>query len=69
VRTELVQAALARLPTDQRTALVLLVYDGLSYREIGAALGKTVRAVDSLLVRAKANVRRTLAPARKKGLL
>jgi len=69
VRTELVQAALARLPTDQRAALVLLVYDGLSYREIGVALGKTVRAVDSLLVRAKANVRRTLAPARKKGLL
>ncbi|MEO0079325.1 MAG: RNA polymerase sigma factor [candidate division WOR-3 bacterium] len=69
VRTELVQAALNQLPPVQRTALVLLVYDGLSYQEIGKALNKSVRAVDSLLVRAKTNLRKVLAPVRKKGLI
>lgn len=66
---ELVQAALAVLPEEQRTALVLSVYEGLRYQEIARAMGKTVRAVDSLLVRAKRNVRQALLPARRKGIL
>ena len=57
-REELVRSALARLPDEQRAALVMSVYDQMSYQEIGEALGKSVRAVDSLLVRAKANLRR-----------
>ncbi len=68
-REELVQAALDRLPKDQRAALVLSVYEGMSYKEIARALGKTVRAVDSLLVRAKQNARRFLEPARKRNVL
>jgi len=64
-----VQAALAGLPRDQRTALVLSVYEEMSYREIGAAMGKSVRAVDSLLFRAKQNLRRLLAPARERGIV
>ncbi len=68
-REELVQAALNQLPADQRTALVLSVYDQMSYREIGQAMGKSVRAVDSLLFRAKANVRRLLTGARAKGII
>jgi RNA polymerase sigma-70 factor (ECF subfamily) len=68
-RERVVRAALAGLPADQRSALVLSVYEQLSYREIGAAMGRSVRAVDSLLVRAKANLRRALEPARRQGVV
>jgi len=68
-REELVHQALARLPADQRSALVLCTYQDLSYREIARSMHKTVRAVDSLLFRAKQNLRKLLEPARKKGLV
>ena len=69
VREERVRAALACLPEDQRAALVLSVYQDMSYKEIAETLGKTVRAVDSLLFRAKTMVRKTLAEDRSKGIL
>lgn len=69
VREEAVQAGLVRLPDDQRSALVLSVYQELSYKEIAEAMGKSVRAVDSLLVRAKANLRKALEPARSRGVI
>ena len=69
VREDLVKAALAKLPADQRSALVLSVYHGMRYKEISETLGKSVRAVDSLLVRAKVNLRRALEPARNKGII
>jgi RNA polymerase sigma-70 factor (ECF subfamily) len=69
VREEQVRAALAALPADQRAALVLSVYQGMHYKEIAATMGKSVRAVDSLLFRARANVRRHLAEARAKGVI
>ncbi|HEY2935577.1 MAG TPA: sigma-70 family RNA polymerase sigma factor [Gaiellaceae bacterium] len=50
-------AALASLPTNQRRALVLREWQGLSYREIGQALSLSQSAVETLLFRA----RRTLA--------
>jgi RNA polymerase sigma-70 factor (ECF subfamily) len=68
-REAVVRAALARLPQDQRSALVLSVYQGLNYREIADTMGKTVRAVDSLLVRAKANLRKALTPYRDRGVI
>lgn len=68
-RDEAIQAALAGLPKEQRTALVLSVYEEMSYKEIGAAMGKSVRAVDSLLFRAKQNLRKLLAPARERGVV
>jgi RNA polymerase sigma-70 factor (ECF subfamily) len=68
-REQAVQAALARLPADQRTALVLSVYEEMSYREIGDTMGKSVRAVDSLLFRAKQNLRKLLGPARDRGVV
>ena len=46
-------AALQGLPTNQRLAVVLKKFDGLSYDEIGRILGCSVSAVESLLVRAK----------------
>jgi RNA polymerase sigma-70 factor (ECF subfamily) len=68
-REEVVRRALDCLPEDQRAALVLSVYQDMSYREIAETLGKTVRAVDSLLFRAKSNVRKALAADRAKGII
>jgi RNA polymerase sigma factor (sigma-70 family) len=42
-----------RLPVHQRSALVMRELDGLSYSELADALGVTVAAVKSLLVRAR----------------
>src|ERR671936_82394 len=46
-------ADLQELPGTQRTALVLREIDDLSYGEIGEAMGVTLPAVKSLLVRAR----------------
>ncbi len=59
-RELLVKEALAKLPTEQRTAIVLLIYEDMSYKEIAEVMGKSVRAVDSLLVRAKVKLREYL---------
>jgi RNA polymerase sigma-70 factor (ECF subfamily) len=68
-REDAVRRALHCLPADQRAALVLSVYEDMSYKEIAETLGKTVRAVDSLLFRAKTNVRKALAEDRAKGVI
>ena len=52
--------ALNELPTSQRLAVVLKVYDEMSYQEIAQIMGRTVTAVDSLLIRAKKNLRKKL---------
>jgi len=49
---------LRRLPEDQRAALVFRHVDDLPVKEIARLLGRSVRATESLLVRATANVRR-----------
>jgi RNA polymerase sigma-70 factor (ECF subfamily) len=49
-----------QLPENQRTAFVLNKVEGLSYREIAAILNTTEPAVDSLLQRAKMNLRKKL---------
>ena len=53
--------ALNDLPTSQRIATVLKIYDGLSYQEISQLMNRSVSAVDSLLIRAKKNLRKKLA--------
>ncbi len=53
-------AALQDLPTNQRLAVVLTKFDGLSYDEISRVLGCSKSAVESLLVRAKKNLREKL---------
>ncbi len=60
-REHRVRAALARLPQRQRAAVVLRQDEGLSYREIAAVLDTTESAVESLLTRAIAALRRDLA--------
>lgn len=48
-----VRAALASLPENQRIAIVLQRYEGLSYQQIADVMKTSVGAVDSLLFRAK----------------
>jgi hypothetical protein len=43
----------SRLPAQQRSALLMRELEGLSYAELGEALGVTVAAIKSLLVRAR----------------
>jgi RNA polymerase sigma-70 factor (ECF subfamily) len=53
-------AALKSLPSNQRLAVVLKKFDGLSYEEIGKIMGCSKSAVESLLVRAKRTLREKL---------
>jgi RNA polymerase sigma-70 factor (ECF subfamily) len=47
-----------RLPEKQRAALLLKVNEGLSYAEIGGVLDLSVSSVESLLFRARENLRK-----------
>ena len=60
-RVAMVQRAVANLPDRQRTALNLCRYQGLSHKEIAEATGWSASAVESLLVRAYANLRKSLS--------
>ena len=52
--------ALQGLPENQRMALILKRYDGLSYQEIAKVIGCSVSAIESLLVRAKRSLQEKL---------
>ena len=56
--------ALAALPTHFRLVLVLRYVDGLQVAEVAAQIGKSVRAVESLLVRARAALSKTYEETR-----
>ena len=55
-----IDVALMRLPESQRTALVLTYYQNLSNREVAEIINSSVRAVESLLVRARGNLKKQL---------
>ena len=57
-RQRWLRAALARLPERQRSALLLCHYQGLSNREAGEVLGVGVEAIESLLARARRQLRK-----------
>lgn len=52
-RRQAVAAAMQALPDRQRAAIVLTYYEGVSNAEAAAALGVGVKALESLLVRAR----------------
>jgi RNA polymerase sigma-70 factor (ECF subfamily) len=52
-RDALIQAALNSLPADYRMAVVLRYFQGLSGTEMAEAMGRSVKAVERLLARAK----------------
>jgi RNA polymerase sigma-70 factor (ECF subfamily) len=56
--TSAAYSALARLPGPQRAALTLRYLDGLAVSEIADQLDRTVRGTETLLVRARAALRR-----------
>ncbi len=57
---EEIMSAMARLPDNQRAALIFRTNEGLTYREIGAVLGVSVQSVESLLFRARTTLKRYL---------
>lgn len=61
-RARMVRAAIQSLPSSQRAAVLLRRYEGMSYQEVAEAMGLTVMAVKSLLVRARENLRKRLDP-------
>ncbi len=66
-RREEIQAlcsALAELPPQQRDVIVLREFYGLSYAEVGAALGLTGPAVESLIFRSRKRLQEQLRPVR-----
>jgi RNA polymerase sigma-70 factor (ECF subfamily) len=52
--------AIAALPEKQHTAFVLSKIEGLSYQEVSEVMQMTEASVDSLLHRAKTNLRKSL---------
>jgi len=54
---EVIEQALAELPEEQRTAMVLRRYEEMPYEEIARVLDTTIPAVKSLLFRARATLR------------
>lgn len=65
-RKRQILSALRSLPANQRIALILKKYEGLSYKEIAGIIGCSVSAVDSLMVRAKRNLHGKLVSQEKK---
>ncbi len=57
---EQIAAAVALLPEDQRTAVVLAEYEGLSYKEIAAVMSCSIKSVEARLYRAKETLRHAL---------
>ncbi len=65
-RRDAVQAAILTLPDRQRAAIVLTYHEGISNAEAASMLGVGVKALESLLVRARQTLSRQLA---RQGLL
>jgi RNA polymerase sigma-70 factor (ECF subfamily) len=59
-RERLLAAAIDKLPARQRTAIVLTYSEGMSNAQVAEVLDTSVSAVETLLVRGKQNLRRTL---------
>ncbi len=59
---KLIAAAVAELPEDQRTVLVLAEYQGMSHAEIGAVMHCSEKSVEARLYRAKRTLRKGLRP-------
>ena len=59
-RVSVVRAAILLLPDDRRKALIWKYVEGLSVETIAIRLGRTAKAVESLLSRAREQVRSLL---------
>lgn len=61
-RNAIIKKTIYSLPEKQRMAVILQRFEDLSYKEISKVMGCSVSAVESLLFRAKENLRKKLAP-------
>ncbi len=59
-RIRILNEALESLPENQRAAFTLSKYDEMSYKEIAEILNTTVSSVESLIHRAKENLKKKL---------
>jgi RNA polymerase sigma-70 factor (ECF subfamily) len=66
---EIVREALESLPPDQRMATVLARFEDMSYEQIAQTMGKSVRAVATLVFRAKEKLRDRLLPLQRRGVI
>ena len=66
-KSRLVREAMAGLPAKQRMALVLSKFEGHSYKEIAQVMGVSLSSVESLIFRAKRNLKEALLPLRERG--
>ncbi len=57
-----IREIVAELPENQRVAILLNKYEGLSYEEVAGAMETTVTAVKSLLTRARVKIKERLLP-------
>ena len=55
-----VSAAIAALPEEQRTALLLVAVEGLSYKEAADVTGATVAALTSRIARARETLKQAI---------
>lgn len=62
-----VRAAIARLPENQRMALILAKYHDTPYAEIAVVLDSSEKAIKSLVHRARESLREWLAPFLRQG--
>jgi RNA polymerase sigma factor (sigma-70 family) len=65
---DVVQAALLRLPPDQRLAVVMCDVQGFAYEEIAAAMRTSVGTVKSRIARGRDKLRRELGPREQSGI-
>lgn len=59
-RAEILYGFLNKLPSSQKTALILCETESMTYKEISAIMETTTGAVESLIFRAKENLRKML---------
>jgi RNA polymerase sigma-70 factor (ECF subfamily) len=59
-RREVLQSAIDKLPNNQRIAFTLHKYEGLSYKEMAEVMEVSLSAVESLMHRAKKNLKKLL---------
>ena len=59
----IIETAMENLPPAQKTAFILSKYEKHSYKEIAEIMNLSISAVESLLFRAKQNLRKSLQSA------
>ena len=68
-RTKVIYEAIEKLPENQRVAFTLHKIEGLSYQEITKIMEKSLSSLESLMFRAKKNLKKSLGDFYKKNML